>query len=296
MTPQEQRQLRGMLLPYQVGLLILVLLPALLSFAVAFFFYDGLRPPFWSGTVNFLLVYTDELFDLSVLNSLALILIPVPLRVGGAFLLALLLRRGGSFLNLHRAAIFLPNLIPSTAYALAWLWIFNPLYGPLNLLLRAIGIDGPAWLVEPVWAKPSLALMSLWLVGEGFLVSLAALHELPSQIEEAAQIDGASRWQSFQHVLLPIVAPILLLLLLRDVVITFQETFINVMVMTQGGPYYATYTLPLFIYEQSFDLLAFGSAGAALWIMYLLTGLMVFAMLRIAKVWGVGLTEEELLL
>ena len=66
--------------------------------------------------------------------------------------------------------------------------------------------------------------------------------------------------------------------------------------MTQGGPYYATYTLPLFIYEQSFDLLAFGSAGAALWIMYLLTGLMVFAMLRIAKVWGVGLSEEELLL
>lgn len=287
-----ETRLRLLLLPYTLGILVLVVLPALISFSLAFFQYDGLSEPRWVGTLNFILAYTDELFNLSIQNSLALVILPVPLRVLGAFLVARLMQRGGRFLNWFRATVYLPSVIPAAAYALAWLWILNPLYGPLNLLLQALGLPAPAWLVEPAWAKPALVLMSFWQIGEGFLVSLAALQDLPRQIEDAAQIDGAGTWGLFRYVTLPLMAPILLLLAFRDAILTFQNSFISILLMTDGGPYYATYTLPLFIYEQGFDLLSFGTAGAALWVMYLLTGLIVVALYVIARQWQIGTTEE----
>lgn len=289
-------RLRLLLLPYLLGILGLIVVPAMLSLSLAFFRYDGLSPPQWSGTLNFALAFTDELFALSVQNSLALVIIPVPLRVLGAFVLARLMQRGGRLLPWFRATVYLPSVVPMAAYALAWLWILNPIYGPLNLLLQSVGFDAPAWLVEPGWAKPALALMSLWQIGEGFLVSLAVLQDMPREIEDAACIDGAGTWALFRHVTLPLAAPILLLLMFRDAILTFQESFVSIMLMTQGGPYYATYTLPLFVYEQAFDLLSFGTASAALWVMYLLTGLIVFVLYVVARQWQIGVTEETFVL
>jgi multiple sugar transport system permease protein len=291
-----QTRLRLLLLPYWLGILLLVVVPAALSFGLAFFHYDALSAPRWAGSLNFILVYTDSLFNLSVQNSLALIILPVPMRVFGAFLLARLLQRHGRFLAWFRAAVYLPSVIPGAAYALAWLWIFNPLYGPLNVLLRSLGFDPPAWLVDPLWAKPALVLMSLWQIGEGFLVSLAALQDLPPQLEDAARIDGAGSWGVFWYVALPLIAPILLLLAFRDAILTFQESFTAIFLMTDGGPYYATYTLPLFIYEQGFDLFLFGVASAALWVMYALSGLVVIFLYIIARQWQIGTTDETFVL
>jgi multiple sugar transport system permease protein len=285
-----------MLLPFILGIIFLVIIPAVLSFALAFFRYDALSPPQFLGTVNFILAYTDELFNLSVQNSLALIILPVPLRVFGSFLFAKLMQRYGPFLGWFRASIFLPTIIPSAAAALAWLWLLNPLFGPLNLLLRSLGVFAPNWLADPLWAKPGLALMSLWQIGEGFLVSLAALQDMPAEIEDAAKMDGASSWQRFWLVTIPLMSPILLLLTFRDAILTFQESFTAVLLMTGGDPYYSTYVLPLFIYEQGFDLLLFGTASAALWIMYALTGLIVIFLFIIAKQWNIGTTEETFVL
>jgi multiple sugar transport system permease protein len=206
------------------------------------------------------------------------------------------MQRNGRFLGWFRASIFLPTIIPSAAAALAWLWLLNPLFGPLNLLLRALGLFAPDWLADPLWAKPGLALMSLWQIGEGFLVSLAALQDMPAEIEDAAKMDGASSWQRFWLVTIPLMSPILLLLTFRDAILTFQESFTAVLLMTGGDPYYSTYVLPLFIYEQGFDLLLFGTASAALWIMYALTGLIVIFLFIIAKQWNIGTTEETFVL
>ena len=289
-------RLRLLLLPYAVGIVVLVLIPAAVSLALAFFQYDGLSTPRWVGTLNFVLAYSDDLFALSVQNSLALVILPVPLRVFGALLLARLLQRGGRLLPWFRASVFLPSVIPGAAYALAWLWIFNPVYGPLNLLLQAAGLDPPTWLADPGWARPALALMFLWQIGEGFLVSLAALQDLPREIGDAARVDGAGTWRTFWYVTLPLVAPILLLLAFRDAVLVFQESFTSILLMTEGGPYYATYTLPVFIYEQAFDLLSFGTASAALWVMYALTGLIVVVLYVIARQWNIGTTDETFVL
>lgn len=287
---------RLLLLPYALGIVILIVIPSLLSFGLAFFHYDALSPPTWAGLLNFKLAYTDELFNLSIRNSLALILIPVPLRVFGAFFLARLMQRNGRFLSWFRSAIYLPTIVPGAAFALAWLWLLNPLYGPVNLFLQSIGLTGPAWLVDPNWAKPGLALMALWQIGEGFIVSLAALYDIPVDLEDAARMDGAGSWATLRHIILPIIAPILLLLTFRDAIFTFQESFTHIYLMTEGGPYYATYTLPFFIYEQGFDLRAFGPASAALWVMYAITGLIVVALYLIAKQWNIGATEESLVL
>lgn len=287
-----QNRLRLLLLPYLLGIIILIVIPAILSFALAFFRYDGLTPPVWTGSLNFILAYTDELFNLSVQNALALVIVPVPLRVAGAFLLARVMQRNGRFLSWFRASVFLPSIIPSAAYALAWLWILNPLFGPLNLLLQAIGLDTPGWFADPLWAKPGLILMSLWQIGEGFLVSLAALQDMPPELEDAAKIDGAGPIGIFGYITLPLMAPILLFLAFRDAILTLQDTFTTIFLTTQGGPYYATYTLPLFVYEQGFGLLSFGTASAALWILYLLTGLIVFCLYALARQWEVGVTDE----
>jgi multiple sugar transport system permease protein len=292
----QQTRWRLLLLPYALGIIVLIVIPALFSFGLAFFHYDALSPPVWAGTLNFTLAYTDELFSLSIRNSLALILIPVPLRLFGAFFLARLMQRNGRFLSWFRSAVYLPTIVPGAAFALAWLWILNPLYGPLNLFLESIGLNGPAWLVDPTWAKPGLVLMALWQIGEGFIVSLAALYDIPVDLEDAAQIDGAGSWATLRHIILPIIAPILLLLTFRDAIFTFQESFTHIYLMTEGGPYYATFTLPLFIYEQGFDLRAFGTASAALWVMYAITGLIVVALYIIAKQWNIGTTEDSLVL
>ena len=291
-----QARWRLLLLPYAVGILLLVVLPSLLSFGMAFFHYDGLSTPEWAGSLNFVLAYTDELFALSVRNSLALILIPVPLRVLGAFLLARLMQRNGRYLGWFRAAVYLPTIVPAAAFALAWLWILNPLYGPLNLLLQAVAIEAPAWLVDSAWAKPALVLMGLWQIGEGFIVSLAVLYDIPLELEDAARMDGAGSWSLMRFIILPLIAPILLLLTFRDVIFSFQESFTHIFFLTQGGPYYATYTLPFFIYEQGFDLRAFGTASAALWVMYAITGMIVVALYVIAKQWHIGTTDDTFLL
>lgn len=292
----HEQRLRLLLAPYLTGIMLLVVLPAGLSFALAFFQYDALSPPRWAGGLNFILAYTDELFALSIQNSLALIVLPVPLRVIGAFLTARLMRENGRFINWFRAFIYMPSVIPGAAYALAWLWILNPIYGPVNLLLGAVGLPTPGWFAESAWAKPGLALMSLWQIGEGFLVTLAVLQDIPPEIEDAAKIDGAGNWAMLRYVLLPLVAPILLLLAFRDAVLTFQNSFTDVMITTGGGPYYATYTLPMFAYEQGFDLLSFGTASVALWVMYLLTGLIVLTLYVLGRQWRVSLTDDTLVL
>jgi multiple sugar transport system permease protein len=290
-----RNKLNILLTLYLSGVGLLLILPAALSFALAFFHYDTLSPPRWAGTLNFLLAYSDELFQLSMQNALALIILPVPLRVFGALLVARLLQHPGRFVGWFRAAVYLPNTIPLAAFAVAGLWIFNPLYGPVNLILGQLGLAPPAWFVDPVWAKPALILLTFWSIGEGFLVCLATLQDIPAEIDDAARVDGAGMLATFGFITLPLVAPTLALLAFRDMILTLQNSFVTITLATAGGPYYATFTLPLFIYEQGFDMLSFGTASAGLWVLYALTGLLVIGLYYIVRAWNIGVTDETFL-
>ncbi len=281
-----QTQLRIFLLPYIAGILLLTLIPAIASFLIAFTQYDATGAPLWVGLTNFRELFASDLARLSLRNSFIFLIAAVPLRLAAALLLALLLRQGSRAFGIYRAAIFLPTIIPEAAYALIWLWIFNPLFGPLNLLLHRSGLPTPAWLAEPGTAVAAMIIMSVFQMGEGFVVLLAGLQTIPCNLYESAQIDGANRWQSFWRITFPLIAPWLLLLTCRDLIMSLQNSFAPTYIMTYGGPYYATTFAPLLIYELAFDLLDLGKAAALLALVYAGIGLLIAGILSITGVQG----------
>ena len=158
--------------------------------------------------------------------------------------------------------------MPETAYALIWLWVLNPVSGPLNLLLLALGLPAPAWMAEAGTARAAIVLMSLLQVGEGFVVLIAARQMVPAEVYEAAAVDGANLWQAFRRITLPLIMPWVFLLLCRDLVVSVQNTFTPSFVLAYGGPYFATTFLPLLVYEISFDFMDWGLSSAVLIVVY----------------------------
>jgi multiple sugar transport system permease protein len=264
-----------MLLPYLLGTLLLVGLPALMSAALAFTSYDALTPPVFVGFDNFRLLAGDPIVTTAIGNSLVFIALAVPLRILGALGLALLLLRPRRGVSGYRAAAYLPTVIPDVAFALIWLWIFNPLFGPVNLALDALGLPLPGWLADAETARYPFVIMSLFQIGEGFVVLLAALRGLPPEYFDAGAVDGAGRWASFRYLTLPLLLPWLALLTFRDIIFSFQWTFTPSFVMTGGDPYYATLFLPLLIYEEAFDRFRFGAGSALMLLTFLLSAAII---------------------
>ena len=268
-------QTRLFLAPFLIGSLILIILPALITVAIAFTRYNALQPPQWVGLDNFRSLLVSPLARLSLRSSLQFIFLAVPLRLFGALALALLLQGRGRLFGSLRAAVYLPTIIPEGAYALIWMWILNPIYGPLNAVLAGLGLPTPDWLINPTTARLSFVLMALFTIGEGIVVLLVGLKTIPRAYYEVARVDGATSWRSFWHITLPLLTPWLLVLTFRDIVVSLQNTFTPSFVMTYGGPYYATTFVPLLLFELAFDLFDFGMAAAMMVVVYILTILLV---------------------
>jgi multiple sugar transport system permease protein len=291
---RERRQLALMAAPYVIGLAALVAGPALVTFALALTDYDLLTPAAWVGLDNFRELWHDNVFRTALLNSLVFAAIAVPLRLLAALGLALLLHRRVAAAGTARATVMLPTVIPDIAYGLLWLWLFNPLYGPINLLLRAGGENGltvfgripPQWLTDPNDARAAIIVMSLFTIGEGFVVLLVTRRSVPDELYELAAVEDATWWDVFRRVTLPLLAPLLLLLFLRDTILSFQLNFVPALIVTEGGPPpYATTYLPLFIYREGFEYLRYGYAAAATVVMLVLTALVVLVQWRIVRRW-----------
>jgi multiple sugar transport system permease protein len=266
-----------MLAPYLVGTLLLVGLPALMSAVLAFTTYDALTPPIFVGFANFRLLAADPIVATAISNSLVFILLAVPLRVLGALLLALLLLRPRRGVGGYRAAVYVPTVIPDVAFALIWLWIFNPLFGPVNIALGTLGLPTPGWLADAETARYPFVVMAAIQIGEGFVVLLAGMRGLSREVFDAGAVDGAGRWAAFRYLTLPLLLPWLALLTFRDIILSFQWTFTPSFVMTGGDPYYATMFLPLLIYEEAFDRFRFGAGSALMLLMFLASVIIIGA-------------------
>lgn len=283
---RERRGLALMILPYLVGIAVLIVIPASITFWLALYEYDLIRSPVFIGFDNFRELWGDEIFKTSLRNSLGFILLAVPLRLAGALALALLLHRRFRGVAAYRTGAYLPTVVPDVAYALLWLWILNPLYGPLNLALGAVGGPTPQWLTDPGDAQRAIVLMSLFQIGEGFIVAMATRQGIPGELYELSGIEGASPLYVFWRVTLPLMAPTLLLLLFRDTIFSFQANFVPALLVTGGGPPpYATTYLPLFVYREGFEYLRYGYAAAATLVMFGVTAAIVFLQWRIVKRW-----------
>jgi multiple sugar transport system permease protein len=294
----ERRQLALMLAPYLLGVTALVALPALVTFALAFTEYDLLRSPSFVGLDNFRALADDDVFGIALKNSLVFAAVAVPLRLAGALALALLLHRRFTGVGTYRSGVILPTVIPDIAYGLVWLWLFNPLYGPINLFLRwhgdsptttAWGVQPPQWLTHPNDARAAIIIMSLFTIGEGFVILLVTRQGLPSELYDLAALEDATAWGVLRRVTLPLMAPILLLLLARDTIFSLQWTFVPALIVTEGGPPpYATTYVPLFVYRNAFEYLRYGYAAGATLTMFVVTALIVWLQWRIVRRWRAG--------
>lgn len=248
-------------LPYLLGSLLLVVAPLVLAAGLAFTSYFGFRAPELTGTVNLSRLAGDELFWRAVGTSVLVAVVAVPLRLGLSVGAALLLaRRRGAAASVGRSAVYLPSVIPEAAWALLWLWILNPLYGPLPAVLAAVGVPDPGFLTTTWGARAGLVLVLAFQVGEAFVVAVAARAAVPQRLLDAIEVEGGSAWFATTRVTLPLMAPVVLVLAVRDVVVVVQNAFVPALLVTGGGPANATLTAPLLIYRRAFE---YGELGYA---------------------------------
>ena len=283
MISREQRAGVWLSMPLVIATTLLVLIPALVTFVFAFTDYDGLSTLRWNNYANFSKLWKDPLFWTSLKNSFYIAAIGVPLRIALALFIALLLspdRRGSVT---ARTSVFLPTVVPDISYALLWLWVLNPSFGPLALLLTALGLPGDQLLLTPWGARFSLIFMSLFQIGELYIILLAARRELPHELYELCTIEGTSALWTFRRVTLPLVMPTIVFLSARDVAWSLQSTFVPSLIITKGGPNFATLFLPLYIYQNGFEYLRLGYASAMTTVMFVLTGLMIYVQTRVLR-------------
>ncbi|MFA5890666.1 MAG: sugar ABC transporter permease [Actinomycetota bacterium] len=269
--------------PALAGAGALVVVPALFTLVLAFTHYDGLSMPRAAGFENFRRMSHDVLFWTSLRNSLIFAGLAVPARLAVALGVGLLVAPRRAGVGAARTAVVAPTFVPDVAYALLWMWVFNPLYGPLAAGLRSIGLPGTEWLLGPWGARTSVVIISLFQVAEAIVVVAAVRNQIPRELYEAALVEGSSAWHTFRRLTLPLLTPVLVLLAARDVVFGLQSTFVPALVLTEGGPNYATTFLPLYTYQNAFEFLRFGYAAAMTIVMFAVTAAMIAVMLYGAR-------------
>jgi multiple sugar transport system permease protein len=272
MTKRDAQQLsKGLafLSPWIVGFLAFMLLPVVLSFYYSLCDYSLLESPAYTGAQNYRDLMNDPVFWKSLRVTLAYAAMALPAGLLVSLGLAMLLNVKMPGQAIFRTIIFLPSLIPIVASAMLWMWLFNAKLGLINALLSMIGIEGPPWLGDARWALPSLALMSLWGVGHAVVIYLAGLQDVPKELYEAAEIDGAGVWQRVWHVTLPMLSPVIFFNLIVSIIGVLQ-VFDVPYIMTGGGPARATFFIAMYLRENAFLFLKMGYASAMAWIMLLI--------------------------
>ena len=258
--------------PWLIGFLAFTAVPMLLSFYYSFTEADMLTSPTFVGLANYIKLFStdevDSLFWKTLYNTCFFTFLSVPLNMALGLAIALLLNQKIKGLGVYRTIYYLPAVVSGVAVSLLWIWIFNPNFGILNYVLSWFGIKGPAWLFSEEWAKPALIIMSLWGAGGGMLIFLAGLQGIPTQLYEAAELDGASSWVKFFRITLPIMSPTIFFVLVTDIIGSFQ-VFTASYVMTGGGPNNATKMYVLWLYNLAFQQFKMGYACSLAWV-YLL--------------------------
>jgi len=175
-------------------------------------------------------------------------------------------------------------MTPMVATAAIFFLLLNGSTGAINQGLGALGIQGPQWLIDPAWIKPSIVLMSLWAVSGTMVIFLAALQNVPQSQYEAAMIDGASKWQMFMKVTVPLITPVIFFNFIMQTTQAFQE-FTGPYVITGGGPTYSTYLFSLYIYDTAFKYFDMGYGAALAWILFLVVAVFAGIAFKSSKYW-----------
>ncbi len=269
--------------PWIVGFSVFTAGALLGSFSISLMRWDIVGDPYFLGTANYTKMLGDQFFWKS-LRVTFYYLLNVPMNLVLGLIVALLLNQKIRGLGFFRTVFYLPSVTAGVAVSLLWLWIFNPRFGVINVLLDLVGIKGPGWLGSETWALPALIIMSVWGVGGSMLIYLAALQGIPTALYEAATIDGANQWSKFVHITIPMISPVLLLNLIMGIIGSFQ-VFTQAFVMTNGGPNYATLFYVLYLYQHAFQWFNMGYASALAWVLFVIIMLCTFLILKMSREW-----------
>jgi multiple sugar transport system permease protein len=271
--------------PWIVGFVWLTLGPMLASLALSFTDWQLLVPPTWVGLANVdRALFHDPLVWRTLAVTLTYAVVAVPLHLVMGVAISLLLNTRVRGLALYRTVYYLPAVISGVAVALLWRWVFNPDFGILNYFLGLLGVRGPAWLADSDWALWALVLMSLWHVGAGIVIYLAGLQGIPTELYEAATVDGATWAQQTRFVTLPMLSPVLFFQLLVGLIGALQ-TFTQAYVMTGGGPGDSTRFYMLYLYENGFQFFKMGYASVLAWILFVFILALTLITLRSSSLW-----------
>jgi multiple sugar transport system permease protein len=272
--------------PWLVGLLAFTAGPILASLGLSFTDWNINQPPAWVGLRNYSDLVNDEYFWDSLRVTLVYSALSLPLNLILGLFLSVLLNQKLRGMYLFRTLFYLPSVVAGVATAALWLWIFNPIYGILNVLLSKIGITGPAWLADPHWALYALVIMSVWGVGGNAVIYLAGLQNIPAQLYEAAAIDGAGRWAQFWRITIPLLSPTILFLLVMGIIGSFQ-TFTTVYVLTNGtgGPEESTLFYMLYLYQKAFQNFQMGYASALAWVGAIIAMALALLVFKSSPLW-----------
>ncbi|MBP8638427.1 MAG: sugar ABC transporter permease [Dictyoglomi bacterium] len=272
-------------LPWIIGLGLFAAYPIGASLYYSLTSYDILSPPFYVGFLNYNELFNDEVFYISLYNTFYFVIIGLPLQLFCAFLIALLLNMNIRNMPIYRTIFFLPTLVPGVVNAMLWRWMYDADVGMINSILEKIGINNPPlWLADPTWAKPALIIMSLWGIGGTIVIFIASLKDVPQELYEAAELDGASSFRKTVYITIPMVSPVILFNTIMGIIGSFQY-FTEAHIMTGGGPMRATTFYALYLYQNAFNFFKLGYASAQAWILFIIIFILTILALRISKNW-----------
>jgi multiple sugar transport system permease protein len=273
------------LAPSLIGLTVFVLYPIVYSLFLSFVKWDGLTPMKFIGLTNYMDLWTDETFRISLINNLYYTLVTVPITIALSILLALLMNFKVRGIKMFRVFYFFPNITAALAIGIIFAAMFTQ-YGPINTILRFFGYENPpGWLASTTLALPAIMLVSIWKgIGYNAVILFAGLQGVPRHLYEAAELDGANKFKQFIYVTLPGLSPVIFFCTVMGVIGSFQ-VFDTVMAMTQGGPGRSTNVLVYHIYKTAFQNYNFGYASAMSYILFLIILGITLIQLRMQKRW-----------
>ena len=274
-----------MALPAMLGFLLWNLLPMIASLVISFTEWTVVTRPKFVGTANFTRMFTqDPLFWKSLYVTASNPFMSAPQASASATLAATLLTQQAKGLAVFRTVFYLPSVVPAVANAVLWLWLFNPDFGLLNTMLGKIGIGKLLWIYDEASVLPSLALMSVWGMGNTMIIFLAGLQGVPRQLYEAAEIDGANFFQRWLHITLPMVSSVIFFNLVMGLIGTFQ-VFSQAYVMTDGGPNNGSLFMVYYLFRNAFQYGRMGYACAIAWTLFVIVLVFTIIVFKTSPAW-----------
>lgn len=250
---------------------LFLIYPLIHQFIGSFFDWNPLIDKFdYIGLQNYLKLFKEKIFWSSLSNTLFFTVVVLLIRTGAGLGIAVLINNVKFFRTFFRSAYFVPVVTSMVAVALVWKWMYDPSIGVFNAILSAFGFEGLHWLKSSSQVLPSIMLTTIWKdMGFVMVIYLAALSNIPTEFYEAAKIDGATTWNIFWRITLPLIKPATVFVLITGT-IGYLQTFIQVYIMTGGGPGMSSYTIVYLIYREAFSKWNFGYASAITQVLFLI--------------------------